>query len=188
MAAGRKIEAEGTHALTLRSLAADVGVSHPATYRHFADKRAVLAEVALEGFMKLRQALEEAANQSAPALVEMQKAGAAYVEFAADNPGVFRLMFGETLGDRRDHPQLRDAADSCFQVLLGALGRCQEQGLVRSGELRGLATVAWGLVHGLATLGVDGQLAQYDADRGAVADLAYDVLYRGLQPDKGSSR
>ena len=42
---------------TLRELARRAGVSHTASYKHFPDKAALLAELALIGFDKLRVAL-----------------------------------------------------------------------------------------------------------------------------------
>ena len=51
------IRAEGVDGLTLREIGARLGVSRTALYRHFADKRALLAAVATEGFRTLRQQL-----------------------------------------------------------------------------------------------------------------------------------
>ena len=54
------IGAEGVDGLTLREIGARLGVSRTALYRHFADKRALLAAVATEGFRTLRQQLVSA--------------------------------------------------------------------------------------------------------------------------------
>src|SRR5260370_8363924 len=51
---------EGAQALTLRAAARRAGVSHSAPYRHFADKEALLAAIAEEGFTQLAQRLEQA--------------------------------------------------------------------------------------------------------------------------------
>src|SRR5215217_6585274 len=51
------IRTEGVEGLTLREIGARLGVSRTALYRHFADKRALLAAVATEGFRALREAL-----------------------------------------------------------------------------------------------------------------------------------
>src|SRR5947208_3269250 len=53
-AAVRTIQEEGMAALTLRGVGARLRVSRTALYRHFADKSALLARVAAEGFAKLR--------------------------------------------------------------------------------------------------------------------------------------
>src|SRR5215467_776183 len=51
---------EGVQALTLRAAARRAGVSHNAPYRHFADKEALLAAIAEEGFIDLAARVEEA--------------------------------------------------------------------------------------------------------------------------------
>src|SRR6476661_2659571 len=51
------LESEGPHAVTLRAVAGRAGVSHAAPYRHFADKDALLAAVAEEGFRAMAAAL-----------------------------------------------------------------------------------------------------------------------------------
>jgi AcrR family transcriptional regulator len=45
-----RLQADGVAKLSLRALAADVGVSPTAVYRHFEDKSALLATIASDGF------------------------------------------------------------------------------------------------------------------------------------------
>ncbi len=52
-AAREVLAKEGVEALTLREVARRAGVTHAAPYRHFADKEALLAAVATEGFAAL---------------------------------------------------------------------------------------------------------------------------------------
>ncbi len=49
----RTIQQDGAAALTLRGVGENLGVSRTALYRHFADKQALLNEVAVEGFRLL---------------------------------------------------------------------------------------------------------------------------------------
>ena len=53
---------QGIDAITLRAVARLAGVSHAAPYKHFADKTALLTELALMGFERLKQALRLAAT------------------------------------------------------------------------------------------------------------------------------
>lgn len=66
----RLVQREGIEALSLRSVARLAGVSAAAPYRHFADKRALLAAVAEEGFRLLASALRDAARAAFDAMVE----------------------------------------------------------------------------------------------------------------------
>src|SRR5918999_5020029 len=88
------IRAEGVEGLTLREIGARLGVSRTALYRHFADKRALLAAVATEGFRALRQQLVAAWEEGGRGDAAFHAMGVAYVRFAVANPAHYRVMFG----------------------------------------------------------------------------------------------
>src|ERR1041384_7388776 len=88
------IGAEGVDGLTLREIGARLGVSRTAMYRHFADKRALLAAVATEGFRTLRQQLVSAWEAGGRGSAAFESMGTAYIRFAAANPAHYRVMFG----------------------------------------------------------------------------------------------
>ena len=56
----RTIQRHGVERLTLREVGRQLGVSRTALYRHFADKSALLAAVAAEGFRTFRLSLQDA--------------------------------------------------------------------------------------------------------------------------------
>src|SRR5262245_40601577 len=99
------IRDEGVDALTLREIGARLGVSRTALYRRFADKRALLAAVATEGFRTLRQQLASAWEQGGRGPAAFDAMGAVYVRFAVDNPSHYRVMFGGLL-DPTCEPEL----------------------------------------------------------------------------------
>src|ERR1700722_11497665 len=90
-AAARQIlDENGLHAVGLRETARRVGVSATAAYRHFTSKDDLLASVAAEGFHELAAAMQNGTRGATP----LTRAGLAYIEFANQNRGLFRLMFG----------------------------------------------------------------------------------------------
>jgi AcrR family transcriptional regulator len=91
-AAAAAIERSGYENLSLRELAESLGVSRAAPYRHFADRRALLAAVAADGFDRLTGIYNAIADQKTPQ-ARLAAAGRAYLAFAADRPQLFRLMF-----------------------------------------------------------------------------------------------
>jgi AcrR family transcriptional regulator len=104
VAAARQIlDEDGLQAVGLRETARRVGVSSTATYRHFTSKDDLLASVAAEGFRELAAAMQSATRGASP----LTRAGLAYIEFACQNPGVFRLMFGPVLAQRAKYPASR---------------------------------------------------------------------------------
>ena len=103
-AARRILEAEGPAALSLRAVAREAGVSPAAPYHHFKDKTELLEAVAQQGWHALGQAIAEARSRRAHAsATALSHIGLAYVNFARDNPALYRLMY-DTSRDRTAMP------------------------------------------------------------------------------------
>jgi AcrR family transcriptional regulator len=92
----------GHEALTLREVAADVGVTHRSLYNHFVDRNALLDAVATEAFLRLAASLKTARN--APDFTRD------YVRFALANPAIYALMASRPHGTMKHHPPLQVAA------------------------------------------------------------------------------
>jgi AcrR family transcriptional regulator len=117
-AAAAEIERHGYESLSLRELAASLGVSRAAPYRHFVDRRALLSALAERGFAELRRIhLEADAGKGLPA-ERLAAAGRGYLAFAAAKPGLFRLMFTSDLltGEGRPDPKLVETANDGYAV------------------------------------------------------------------------
>jgi AcrR family transcriptional regulator len=151
------VEREGAEALTLRAVARAAGVSPAAPYRHFTDKRALLAAVAEEGFRLLASALRGARDDGADARARFRARGLAYVGFATRHPSHFRVMFGRELADRSGYRGLQDAAQAAFDALVEGVTDAQRAGAMREGDPRELGLTAWATMHGLAMLFLDGR-------------------------------
>lgn len=92
-AAAAEIERGGYENLSLRELAVSLGVSRAAPYRHFADRRALLAAVAADGFERLAAIYRKATSSGKTPQARLAAAGRGYLKFAAERPQTFRLMF-----------------------------------------------------------------------------------------------
>ncbi len=149
------LEAEGLGALSLREVARRAGVTHQAPYHHFADREAILAELVTRGFDELARRLARANDREGDRRSAVFESGLAYVGFALDHPGIFRIMF---------RPEVCDAARFPAAQAAGARahGELQRMVLRLHGEAAGpvLASVYWAQVHGLACLIVDGPIGQ----------------------------
>jgi len=163
------LDENGMQAVGLRETARRVGVSATAAYRHFASKEDLLASVAAEGFRELRAAMEGATRGPN----SLSRAGLAYVEFADQNPGLFRLMFGPILAERAKYPKLQAATEGVEALLLGGVADLDQRPL----DANRAAMAAWGLVHGLAYLVVDGFIPA-----GRATGLAEEILARTRLP------
>jgi AcrR family transcriptional regulator len=150
--------AEGGPAnLTMRAAATRAGVSPAAPYRHFTDKRAMLAAVAEEGFLALERAGVAAQEGLTDPIEIFWQRGIAYVRFAIENPAHYRVMFSSEIPDKSAFQSLQLAAIAAYEGLRQTLRRCAEAGLFDEEEIEVRATRAWSLVHGLASLFIDGQ-------------------------------
>jgi AcrR family transcriptional regulator len=163
-AAAEVLEEQGLAALSLREAARRAGVSHNAPYRHFADRDALLAALASEGFRQLGEALEAAGTRGPRAR------GEAYLRFARDHPARFRLMFGGRLRIAA-HPGLRDAAARTYDGMVRAF-----EPLAGPRGAPTAAAAAWALAHGLAQLLLEGHFAHALRAEGDAAAFAREVL------------
>lgn len=157
----RTIQSAGAEGLTLRGVGAALGVSRTALYRHFADKEALLAAVAREGFRMLREALREAwqGERGAAGFAAM---GAAYLQFAVAHPAHYRVMFGRFVESGERDPELVCEAEGAFGTLVEALVALQREGLARADDPLLQARFVWSVTHGIAMLAIDGQLHGHD--------------------------
>ena len=160
--------------MTLRDAAAQLGVSRTALYRHFKDKTALLARVALAGFRIFRMALQDAVdsarkNGSDP----IAAMGVAYVNFAMANQSHYKTMFSGAIADWSEYPGLELEADGAFTVLVKTIVEEQQAGRVIEGDPLPLANVVWAGVHGLATLGMAGHLDPRDGGKLDLDGLAH---------------
>ncbi len=153
------IDEGGTSSVTMRAIGRRLGVSRSAPYRHFADKSALLVAVAAAGFDRLRERLE-AVGAGAPdaAIEQLPHVGEVYVRFALENPGHYRLMYGKEAISREDLPELREVANALFDQLVHIFQSYQRSGTIERQDPRLQAYVAWGAVHGLASLLIEGQI------------------------------
>jgi AcrR family transcriptional regulator len=178
------ISEEGFGALTLREVARRAGVTHAAPYRHFADKEALLAEVAAEGFRAMATRMRERMALAGGPVERLNACGVAYVLFAVEHPAHFRVMFGPHFAKPLEHEALGTEGGNAFGLLMQSLIEGQQAGALREGEPLPLALGAWSLVHGLASLLVEGVLER--AEKGAVnaealALFQTRLLFEGLR-------
>ena len=155
--AARQLVAErGPAGFTLAEAAKRVGVTGAAPYRHFADRQALLHELALRGFAQFGTVLREAWHFGQPdPTTAMRRMGRAYQMFAREEPGLYSAMFGSAA-----MPQdigTAGLATQAFEMLVAATAAVLAQhGIVI--QAQPLAYEIWAMAHGVAMLGVTGFL------------------------------
>ena len=145
LAALEVIDEVGPAAMSLREVARRAGVSHTAAAYHFGDKAGLLTAVAVDGYSILGETLAEA-QRTRQSFLEV---GVAYVRFAVAHRAHFEVMYRPELY-RDDDSDVRRARAETARMLYGTDNADVDQ------LVNGVA--AWAIVHGLATLWLDGNL------------------------------
>jgi AcrR family transcriptional regulator len=167
---------KGPEGFTLRAAAKLANVSDAAPYHHFADKEALLASVAEEGFRKLHEQLESAARDIASPPERARAMGVAYVSFAATKPSHFRVMVSRTLHHHVRHPELARAAADAFQLVRDTLLESVSERELSRVPAEQLIYASWALVHGLAFLAIDGHLGPIGSNSAKLCAFVHNIL------------
>ena len=144
-AAVATIEDVGPAAMSLREVARRAGVTHPAATYHFGDKAGLLAAVAAEGYRLLGEALSEAQQRTGDFL----EVGVTYVRFAVTHRAHFEVMY---------RPELYDQADTAVKAAEAATADLLYGSRHPDTEQLSEGVAAWAIVHGIATLWLNGNL------------------------------
>jgi AcrR family transcriptional regulator len=175
----------GPDRVVLREAARLAGVSHSAAYRHFADREALLTEVSRHARAELAAEMRRRVSRTTDPQKRLQAVGVAYIDFALNQPGLFRAAFtshpATAIRDRSDaaDAESSDAAEP-YQVLGQVLDETQAAGLLNPLRRPGAEIAVWSAVHGLACLLLDGPLPATPAAVKFATGQVFDLIETGL--------
>jgi AcrR family transcriptional regulator len=183
-AAARLLAERGADGLTLREAARAVGVHHAAAYRHFEDKRALLAAVAEEGYADLARRMRAAdeASRRNDVMDRIRRVGAAYVGFARDEPALFGLMTGPRLNEDGRFPSLEAALREGVEAIEAPLRDGQADGTIRKESVTPQALAILSLVHGYAEFVLTRRIQVKPARVAEFLSTLLEPLLAGLRP------
>ena len=171
---------------SLRELARRAGVSHNAPYKHFADKRELLAAVSAAGFETLTKRMTTEIAGLDNAREQLFAMLRAYIAHGVENPALYNLMFGGYLGGpNRSRPAIELAEAEKTKALLGGvivaggLGRAIPHTARNERQIAGAILACWSLVHGRTLLLADG-LVGPKKKSGALGDRLVQSMLDGL--------
>ena len=174
-AALKMVEARGAEELNLRDLAGDLGTGPASLYYHFANKDALMAELAVEGFRRLRAAFA-AALADLRGRSPLHACGDAYLKFARTQPRLYRVMYAERI--LTSHPVARQAEAAAFATFAEGIS----PGEASDSTLADRAIALWAFGRGIAAL----SLSAVNGDGLPPRELSRQIV-RGLESLMGQS-
>jgi AcrR family transcriptional regulator len=179
-AAERLFAERGPDAVTMRQLAAELGVSPMTPYRYFEDKDDILAAVRANGFNRFAEALERARAGASGARAIGKAVGEAYVAFAVGHPHSYKLMFDFNQPHVEKYPELVAAGQRAQRTMTGYVHDAIAEGIM-AGDPQQIGMMFWAAIHGAVILELGGMLPP-----GGAAQLFKGLdatLMRGVRPD-----
>lgn len=149
--AEQTIRENGVEQLSLRDLARQVGVSHGAPRRHFADRQALLDALAEAGFARLEAELRTAFDGAGDDFrARLGATATAYIRFAIRDAALLELMFA---GKHRDPTgALNEAAERAFSIMRELIQQGQANGVLEQGDPERVGLVLFATIQGIAAL------------------------------------
>ena len=174
--AGATLSTRGLAALSLRTLAADVGTSTTAVYALFGGKPGLLAALHAEAFARLGARLD-AVPVGADPVEDLVALGRAYRDAALADPHFYEVMFGGALPADE---QWWAVAAPILRPVAEVVNRAAASGVLRPEVDPATVSLAlWATVHGLVSLHLRG-LHPTDAPAPAtVVDVALRAVVAG---------
>jgi AcrR family transcriptional regulator len=150
-AAHKLVQEEGYDALTIRKLAARVGMAPMSVYSYFKDKQEILYALAEDAFEGLARRIEQ--NRPDDPLDALRAVMIEYAAFGLGNPNEYRIVAGteHMTPPEKLEPGQPDERNPAMELLIGRIEACVKAGKLR-GDPRAIATMMWAIGHGAILL------------------------------------
>lgn len=169
----------GASNVTMRQIAAEVGVSAMTPYRYFRDKDEILATVRAAAYNKFAASLERAVKRAPDVRAKGRAIGDAYVRFAKRYPAAYQLMFAFTQPDEERFPELVQANTRAQGTMVGYVRLMIDAGVLR-GDAQLIGYMFWATLHGIVVLELAGRLGR-DIDANTLREKIMHTLYVGMR-------
>jgi AcrR family transcriptional regulator len=142
---------DGVEGVSMRKVAANVGITAPAIYRHFKNKDELLNEIINVGLETLQRYLEPAFKADTP-FERLQLLIDYYLDFAIEQPRYFDFAFLVPSHDIRFTEELSRHNRATFMFAVQQVHLCMEEGIFKRSDPLETAIMLWAEAHGLVTL------------------------------------
>ena len=163
--------------LTLKVLSDATGTSRSAIYRHFNSKDALIEEMIKRGFDEFDATTSPILlNQKLPLVDRFYNTSKIYIQWAKENPNLYRLLFGKKYAYIREEIlSIKEETCDAFGALKCAVEEGQQKGILKKEDSLRQSIIIWASLHGLSTLVIDGFL-----DVAELSDELIDDMFKSL--------
>ncbi len=185
-AATELLASGGPEALTVRRIASTAGCSTMGLYSRFGGKDGVIERLWLDGFTRLRVAVEESPITDDP-LYDLEQLGVTYRRWALENSTSYGIMFNRSVPEFAPSPEAQEVSIRTFSVLVDAVRRAQAEGHFPDAEPEDIAQVLWSVSHGSVSLEIAGMTGPYPERMPTRAAIACKAIVAGLDATGGKA-
>ena len=179
--AERQIARHGPGAVSLRSIAGELGWTAASLYRYYASKAQLIEAVRIAAHDRFSDRIEAAHASTADLWDRSRAIGDAYVDFAAQEPAAYQLMFAYEQEDEGEKSADLQRAEQRSNRTLTTYVREMVDAWLLDGDPELIAHAWWAALHGLIVLQMAGKLDNspaFDTLRHAAVRL----ITRGARP------
>jgi len=167
----------------MREIARAVGASPMGLYRYFEDRDAIVSYLRTRAFNRFAEQLETAFARGKEPFSRARAVGRAYLEFALENPGDYRLMFDLSQPNERDDSPLARASARATLTVTRHVDDLVKAGIV-VGNAKQVGRALWAAAHGVIVLYLAGRLPK-GAD---VRELYFETMRLAFRGARTPSR
>jgi AcrR family transcriptional regulator len=155
---------KGFENITIRNIAEKIEYSPATIYLYFKNKDEILFVLRRVGFEKLYEHQRSSLKLDDP-LKRLHKHGAAYIQFALENPEYYDLMFMMRGPVEMHEINDCDIGLASYELLKTNVEECIEAGLFLRTDIDVAAFSLWSYVHGIASLIIRGRGIMFPEER-----------------------
>jgi AcrR family transcriptional regulator len=176
------VKEEGWQALSMRKIADVIEYTAPIIYEYYANKEAILLELARKGYLILAKDLRAAHEQHNLPDKQLEAMWLAYWNFAFDNKQLYQVMFGVTTSCCCDEINKLEESVMPWDLFTDVIGKVMHIDNPDSDIICTKYYTFWSVVHGLVSINLLSRGSSDDINRQVLMDAITGII-RSIKPE-----
>jgi AcrR family transcriptional regulator len=171
------VKEDGWQALSMRKIADVIEYTAPIIYEYFANKEAILLELARKGYLLLAKDLQEAKSEHRLPAKQLEAMWLAYWNFAFANKELYQGMFGVTTNFSCDMVKNLPEADLPWELFTEVIGELMNITDMDSEIICKKYYTFWSVVHGLVSINLLSRGFSDEMNRKVLTDTIGGIIH-----------